>query len=371
MKKSFSFFVLLGFIAAIVSCKRTNFIIRGSISTAKDGDTVFLQQRRGNVLETVDTSLIRDGKFFFTGYEDSVAPRAITYANNEDDYFVPFVLEPGDITIELQESFKVGGTPHNDLLQNYYSRLNTYQEQLNFFTHRLPPYTYLNKNSALIIAKINKLKTNCNELVFNTIRENINNPVSIILLLRDNYLLNSLQVEELTSMLPEKTRSLPKIKNLQKNSIEDNNTALGKVFIDFSMPNMNKQNVTLKDIVRTHQLTFVDFWASWCVPCCKELPEIERLYKKYKKYNLTIIGVSLDTDYNKWHSTVYKYRLTYPQLSDLKGFQSEVAKQYYIRSLPLNYLINRNGTIIGKNIPANVLENTLENEFRTLQKLKK
>lgn len=371
MKKHFLFFILLGFILSLTSCKRTNFTIQGSISSAHDGDTVFLQQRRGNVLETVDTSLVHNGKFFFTGYEDSIAPRAITYANNEEDYFVPFVMEPGDITIDLKDPFKIGGTPYNDSLQKYYSRLNNYQEQLNFYTHRIPPYTYLNKNSALVIAKINKLKTVCNELVFKTIQDNIQNPISVIVLLRDNYLLNSMQVEELTSMLPEKTRSLPKIKNLQKNSIEDNNTALGKVFIDFTMPNMEKRNVTLKDIVRTHRLTFVDFWASWCVPCCKELPEIERIYKKYKKHNLTVIGVSLDTDYNQWHSAVYKYHLTYPQLSDLKGFQSEVAKQYYIRFLPLNYLINQNGTIIGKNIPANVLEATLKNEFRTMQGSKK
>lgn len=371
MKKLFSFFVLLGFIISLTSCKRTNFTIQGRIPSANEGDTVFLQQRKGNVLETVDTSLVHKGKFFFTGYEDSIAPRAITYANNNEDYFVPFVMEPGDITIELKEPFKIGGTLHNDLLQKYYTRLNSYQEQLNFYTHRVPPYTYLNKNSALIIAKINKLKAACYELAFNTIRENIKNPISIILLLRDNYLLNSIQVEELTSMLPEKTRSLPKIKNLQKNSIEDNNTALGRAFINFTMPNMENRHVILKDIVRTHQLTFVNFWASWCIPCCKELPEFERIYRKYKKYNLTVIGVSLDTDYNQWHSAIYKYHLTYPQLSDLKGFHSEVAQQYYIRSLPLNYLINRNGTIIGKNIPANILEETLKNEFRTMQGFKK
>lgn len=340
-------------------------MIKGSVPSAKEGDTVFLQQRKGNFLETVDTSLVHDGAFSFTGYEDSIMPHAITYANEKEDYFVPIVIEPGTITVKLEEPFKIGGTVHNDLLQSYYSKLYTYQKQIDFYSHRIPPYTYLNKNSALVIAKIKKLNADCNTLVWNTIYKNRLNPIAVILLLRDNYLINSKQIEELIRLLPRNIQQLPKIKNLQKNSIEDNHTALGKVFIDFTLNNLNGHPVIMKDVIKTHRLTFIDFWASWCIPCCKELPKIEELYRKYKKHNLTIIGISLDTDYNQWHSAVYKYHLTYPQLSDLKGFESEVAKKYYLRSIPRNYLVNQNGTIVGKDIPADALEDALKNEFNT------
>lgn len=368
MKRHYYFLPALLVIIICTACQRPNYQIEGHIQSAKEGDTVFLQQRRGNVLETTDTSIIHDGRFTFTGYEDSIQPHAITYANEQEDYFVPLVIEPGTITVDLKKKFQIGGTPHNDALQNYYTRLDNYQKQVDFYTHRLPPYTYLGKNSALVVAKIKKLNTLCNELVYTTIKNNLNNPISIIVILRDNYLLNATQIEELTKSLPPHVQQLPKIKNLQKNSIEDNYTALGKVFIDFTLPDLKGHNATLADIVRTHRLTFIDFWASWCVPCCKELPEIENLYKKYKKHNLTVIGISLDTDYKDWYSAVYKYRLTYPQLSDLKGFNSEVVKKYYIRAIPRNYLINQNGTIVGKDIPAEALEEALKHEFASSQK---
>lgn len=358
--------ILTAFMCA--ACQRPNYQIKGYVQSAKEGDTVFLQQRKGNVLETIDTSLVHNGTFSFSGYQDSIQPHAITYANEQEYYFVPIVIEPGIITVNLNNPFKIGGTPHNDSLQKYYSSLGNYQKQLDFYTHRLPPYTYLNKNSALVVAKIKKLNTASNELVYTTIKTNLRNPISVIVLLRDNYLLNADQIEELIRLLPPDIRQLPKIKNLQKNSIEDNYTALGKIFINFTLPDMKGKATTLADVVKTHKLTFIDFWASWCIPCCKDLPSIENLYRKYKKQNLTIIGVSLDTDYRQWHSAVYKYRLTYPQLSDLKGFDSKVIKDYFIRSIPRNYLINQNGTIVGKNIPADALEDALKHEFATLRK---
>lgn len=370
MKKLELLFLPFCMAVCLSGCQHDNFRIDGKVPGAAEGDTVFLQQRKGNVLETVDTTLVHDGSFTFTGYNDSIKPSAITYANSNEDYFVPFVIEPGTITIQLKEPFKIGGTTHNERLQQYYTRLFSYQKQLDFFTRKLPPYTYLNKNSALVIAKVKKLNDNCNKLAFNTIRNNLTNPISVILLLRDNYLLNATQIEELTAMLPEQARKLPKIKNLQKSSIEDNYTALGKKFIDFTLPSMsynasttNVPQIRLKDVINTHRLTFIDFWASWCVPCCRDLPEIEKLYKKYKKNGLTVIGISLDTDYSEWHKAVYKYGLTYQQLSDLKGFNSQVVKDYYIRAIPRNYLFNQNGTIVGKDIHMEALEKTLRNEL--------
>lgn len=368
MKTTTVLFLGILVISGITSCKRTNYKIEGTVKSAKEGDTVFLQQRRGNVLETIDTGMVHQGKFTFTGYEDRIHPHAITYANGQEDYFVPFVLEPGTITINLKEPFEIGGTPYNRLLQEYYSRLYNYQKQSDFYSHRLPPFTYLNKNSALVIAKIKKLKAQSNQLVYNTIKKNLHNPISIIVLLRDNYLLDATQIEEVTGLLPPEVRQLPKIKNLRKSSVEDNYTALGKTFIDFTLPDMAGRKTILSDVIKTHRLTFVDFWASWCIPCCKELPEIEKLYSKYKKQGLTIIGISLDTDYQNWYKAVYKYKLTYPQLSDLKGFDSPVIKSYYIRSIPRNYLINRNGTIVGKDIPAEVLEEALKKELSTPKK---
>jgi len=114
---------------------------------------------------------------------------------------------------------------------------------------------------------------------------------------------------------------------------------------DFKQPDANGKIVSLSDFKGKYVL--VDFWASWCTPCLKELDELKSVYAKYKDRNFTIVGVSLDKDKQKWLASIAHEQLPWVQLSDLKAENNEAAQTYKVLGIPANFLIDPSGKIIG------------------------
>jgi len=134
-------------------------------------------------------------------------------------------------------------------------------------------------------------------------------------------------------------------------------TAIGSVAPDFIQTNQKGTPVRLSDFKGKY--LFVDFWASWCGPCRKENPNVVRAYQQFKDKNFEILGVSLDNQRDAWLNAIQKDKLTWPQVSDLKGWQNEVAVQYNIQSIPQNLLLDPNGVIIAKNLKGEKLSEAL------------
>lgn len=107
----------------------------------------------------------------------------------------------------------------------------------------------------------------------------------------------------------------------------------------------------------------VDFWASWCVPCRKETPNLISAYQQYKNKNFEIVSISLDggkdDSRQQWLRAIRQDKMTWPQLSDLEGFNSSVAQMYTISAIPMNFLIDPTGKIIARNLRGNELKEAL------------
>lgn len=130
---------------------------------------------------------------------------------------------------------------------------------------------------------------------------------------------------------------------------------------DFSQQTPDGKELNLSDL--KGKIVLVDFWASWCGPCRRENPNVVRLYNKYKGQGFDVLGVSLDRNREKWLGAIEKDGLEWHHVSDLKGWQNEVANMYGVSSIPHTILLDREGKIIAQRLRGPALEARLEELF--------
>lgn len=96
-----------------------------------------------------------------------------------------------------------------------------------------------------------------------------------------------------------------------------------------------------------NKILLIDFWATWCPPCRKEIPSFINLYKKYKDQGLEIIGISLDQDMNKVRNFVKEKGITYTVLIGNKNVAQDFGG---IQGIPTTFIVDRKGTIVFKQV---------------------
>jgi peroxiredoxin len=128
---------------------------------------------------------------------------------------------------------------------------------------------------------------------------------------------------------------------------------------DFALNDPNGRTVNFASFRGKYVL--IDFWASWCGPCREENPELVKLYEKFGSKNFTILGVSLDKSDQKtaWTGAIKKDKLNWQQVSDLKGWENEVAKMYGVRAIPQKFLVGPDGKIVATQFSIPELEQLL------------
>ena len=138
------------------------------------------------------------------------------------------------------------------------------------------------------------------------------------------------------------------------------NMAQGGQVPDFTMDNVDGEPVTLSEVYAKHKYLLIDFWASWCSPCRAENPNVVAAYKAYSAKGLGILGVSLDKDKDAWLKAIEDDKLTWEHVSDLKGWENAAAKEYAVRGIPANFLVDSKGTIVAKDLRGPALEAKLK-----------
>jgi thiol-disulfide isomerase/thioredoxin len=137
---------------------------------------------------------------------------------------------------------------------------------------------------------------------------------------------------------------------------------IGDKYTDIRQLSPEGKQLSLSDY--EGKLILLEFWASWCGPCRKENPLLIKLYNKYHASGFEIFGVSADSDKRNWINAIKTDQLNWPQVSELNGGNNSAMMTYGIDQIPFNYLIDKDGTIIARNLRGAALEKKLTEIFR-------
>ena len=132
---------------------------------------------------------------------------------------------------------------------------------------------------------------------------------------------------------------------------------VGMPFPDFQVRDLDGKPLSVS--AAKGKLVLVDFWATWCGPCVRELPDLRKLYDQYHAKGLEIIGVSSDDDKGRLTSFLRDKHVAWPQYFDGKGQGNQLAVPYGIDGVPTTYLVSKDGKILGKDLHGDALENAV------------
>lgn len=356
MKKLIYFAVI---VAVVFACKPKGYQIDGTVNQSDlNGKYVYIKERINRVWTTIDSTKIENGKFTFKGACDSV--RVVFIAcelPNEESLREPFVLENGDITISVDKQVvTIGGTEQNSLLQKYMETKNKLYEEAEEVYKSFNDSAATDAERAAFENKMSgfEKQITANDIKFAT--EHANTVVGNYVFGSSFFGMTVEEKEQIVSLMTPETKAIQRMAEIIAAIEVEKTTSKGQKFTEIELPDMQGNKLALSSLIGKTDFVLVDFWASWCGPCMKSLPELKALYAKYKGAKLEILGVSLDEDTADWVNTVKEQQISWKHISDLKGWKNEGAAKYAVRSIPATVLIDKNGVIVGRNLKISEIE---------------
>ena len=361
MRKLFALALLA--IATLATAQEKKFVIRGEMSSTtlcySEGTVkeVRLEQLVDGQPVVIATSSVENGRFVIEG----AAPDMLGLYNitGFDNGSIQVFIEEGEIKVGPFDAAypvgaKVGGTPCNDVYQAYLD-LNSQciqdsKVRMKAAQAKIPeevkgdPVAEMEYTSPVFYVNNMHFKVAFMDFVY----RHLNSPVVL-------YIIKFSMVPTFTTdviqtfldAIPQDLRKLPIYKELV-NEVRAANLKVGSEAPDISGFTPEGEEITLSDFKGKY--VFIDFWASWCAPCRREIPHLkEVLAYSDNSENLVVLSYSIDSKRPDWINCIAKNQLTHKNwvhISTLKGWNSEGAKLFSVKGIPFTALIDPDGNVV-------------------------
>lgn len=325
---------------------------------------VKLQMTQDGEWVTHDSAQVEFGEFSFQGKLDH--PQMMRLQFGEDLGALQFFAENTDIRVtgkkDSLQALEVKGSEIHNRYEQFQDELESYDKELQkaYATYRKAREQ--EDEAAMKEARDQYQALSENKRAF--IQQYVHDHSQSVLApyITRRYLLSFMEYDQLdslyTSLAPavKETKYAEALKE-RKDVLE--RTQVGKPYIDFTLPDTTGNPVSLSDYVGDSYV-LIDFWAAWCNPCRKENPNLVEAYQKYHDQGFEIFGVSFDRKKEAWVKAIHNDNITWPQVSDLNYWDNKAGRMYGVRSIPANFLINKEGKIVARNLRGEALDEKLD-----------
>jgi len=371
--------MLVGLMALTVlaGCAKNGAQVSGTL-TNTDGETIVLERVTSSETIAVDSvSLDADGKFKLSTGETKGPGfyRLRIGANN----FIILLLDEGDdaeVTgnaLDFYRSYEIAGSQGSTELREVDKVLRRSYEQTDslrkvFQAQQMAGHPRLDSIMQTIDAVYQQLQSEKRDFVHKFLAEHKNSLVCISAVQALNPLEDFDKFEEVADNLSVALPESEYVKQfkLQLTDMKNQQQAAARTNIGSPAPELVLQTPegnTIKLSDFRGKVTLIDFWASWCKPCRMENPNVVKVYNQYKAKGFEIFGVSLDRGKDEWVEAIKADGLVWKHGSELQFWQSSFVGTYNLDGIPMTYLVDENGVIIGKGLRGPDLEKKLEEIF--------
>lgn len=331
--------VMCAVLVALAACSQvvtdSRYSILVNVEESDNGRMAYLVNYDNG--EKLDSSIVDSAKVVFKGTVDKPLLARVLVGNMRRG---TLIVEGGEIIVDGNTRLATGAEL-NDRLSAFNKACDSIYA------------LYSTENVSDSVAKLRD--DEITHLLEATLEKNIDNPIGYMLLLEKAYGMSKSQLDSLIIEKPV-LGNYKRINDLVKAKGNAEATSVGKKYVDFEVKGDSLQK--LSDYVGKGRYVLVDFWASWCGPCRREMPVIKEVYESYHDKGLDVLGVAVWDKKEDSLKAIEQLQLPWPQILDAKYVPTEL---YGIVGIPHIMLIAPDGTILARGIHGDSLREAVKN----------